>query len=512
MERILWADDEIDLLTPHVLFLRGKGYEVDTVASGLDALDAMAQTRYSLVILDEHMPGLSGLETLRRIGAAYPDVPVVMATKSEEEHIMEEAIGARIADYLVKPVNLTQILSSVKKVLHRGQLEAARTSNDYRTQFAAIEEQIAAAQTMADWQAVYGMLVRWQLDMDRTASDMLTLFEGQRAEAERSFVRFVRRNYESWLRGEADAPLMSPGVLRRTVFPHLDAGRKVLFMMVDNLRLDQWRAVQPMVAEQFNITESMYCSILPTATQYARNAVFAGLMPLEISKRFPQFWSMDDSEESLNAHEEELLGAHLARTGRRLPFSYTKINDSEGITKFLRRLPELASNDLNVVVLNFVDMLSHAPTESRTMRELARTDAAFISLTASWWRHSRVMEILEQAARMGFEIVLTTDHGAVRVASPVKMVGERTVNTNLRYKVGRQLGYNPRQVFEMKEPRAYGLPSPNISSTYICALGDEFFAYPNNYNYYAQHFAGTLQHGGISMEEMLVPLVGLSLR
>lgn len=510
MERILWADDEIDLLTPHILFLRRKGYEVDTVASGLDALEAIERTQYALVILDENMPGLSGLDTLRRIGRLRPDLPVIMATKSEEEHIMEEAIGARIADYLVKPVNLTQILSSVKKVLHRGELVAASTSSGYRSQFSAIENQIGSARTMADWQEVYSQLVGWQLELTRTDSDMMPMYEGQRAEAQRQFVRFVMRNYGSWLRGADDAPLLSPGVMRRAVFPRLDAGRKVFFILIDNFRLDQWRAVQPIVAEQFSVSEDLCVSILPTATQFARNALFAGVMPSEISRRFPDWWSFDDSEESLNAHEAEFLEAQLTRAGRRISFSYNKINDSEGTARILKQLPALKSNQLNVLVINFVDMLSHAPTENRTMRELARTDAAYLSLTASWFRHSQLMDLLRGISRDGFDIIITTDHGTVRVDNPVRVVGTRELNTNLRYKVGKNMDYNPRQVFEMHRPGDFGLPAPNIMSSYICALGHDFLAYPNNFNHYAQLYSGTFQHGGISMEEMILPLIALS--
>ena len=327
------------------------------------------------------------------------------------------------------------------------------------------------------------------------------------------FVKWIRRNYERWMPEPAagsGAPLMSPRIFPDRVFPLLDKGEKVFFILIDNFRLDQWRSIRPMLADQFVIDEEIYTSILPTATQYARNAIFSGLMPRQIEKMFPDLWVDEDSEEGKNINESPLIATQIERVRRKYRFSYHKINDSAAGEKLLRDFNSLMINDLNVIVLNFVDMLSHARTESRMIRELASTNAAYRSLTESWFRHSSAIELFRRIASTGAKIILTTDHGTIRVDNPVKVVGDKNTNTNLRYKVGKNLAYNSRQVYEIKRPDAFGLPAPNVSSAYIFALGRDFFAYPNNYNYYVQYYTGTFQHGGISMEEMLVPLIMLS--
>ncbi len=507
-DKILWADDEIDLLKPHILFLKAKGYDIVTVSNGRDALDALEQDDFSLILLDENMPGLSGLETLAQINRTHPDIPVIMITKSEEENIMDQAIGNQIADYLIKPVNPNQILLSIKKNLHSREIVAVQATSDYQQDFMRLSSQINAAVSLDDWKEVYRELVRWEIklaDTDNSMSEMLLM---QKRDANSNFCKFVKRNYESWLQ-EENPPLMSPAVFRRTVFPFLDRGEKVCFMLIDNFRYDQWKVVQPIISEYFNVSEDLYTTILPTSTQYARNAIFAGLMPLQIATMYPQYWIDEDEDEGLNIHEEKLVRTQLDRFRRKEQFCYTKLNDSSAGEKFVQMLSANKDIPLQVVVLNFIDMLSHARTESKMIRELANNDAAYRSLTESWFRHSSAVEIFRRLAELGYNIILTTDHGTIRVDNPIKVVGDRNTNTNLRYKVGKNLNYNYKQVYEMHDPKKFGLPAPNLSSSFIYALNEDFFSYPNNYNYYVQYYTGTFQHGGISLQEMLVPLITL---
>lgn len=512
---ILWADDEIDLLKPHLLFLRNRGYEVITANNGRDAFDMAVSRPFDLIILDENMPGLTGLETLSMIKQRIPHVPVIMITKSEEENIMDQAVGSKIADYLIKPVNPNQILIAIKKHLHSDRLVSEQTSRDYRQDFSTISTLINSADTTAAWCELYERLVYREMELASTDTNMDEMLEMQKNEANAEFGKWVRRNYEGWLAdaaaGRPEAPLMSPRIMPDTVFPLLDKGEKVFFLLIDNFRLDQWRTVKPLLAEAFNMDERLYTSILPTATQYARNAIFSGLMPLDIEKNFPELWVDEDSEEGKNLNESPLIATLLDRYRRRnVKFTYNKVNDSASAEKLLANFGQFESAQLNVMVFNFVDMLSHARTESRMIRELASNNAAYRSLTESWFRHSGIMDILRRIAAKGYRAVITTDHGTIRVDSPVKVVGDKNTNTNLRYKLGKSLGYNAKQVFEIKAPARFGLPSPNVSTAYIFAMRNEFFAYPNNYNYYVQYYTDTFQHGGISMEEMLVPLIVLT--
>lgn len=507
---LLWVDDEIELLRAHIIFLQNKGYEVVTVSNGTDAIEECKQHKFDLVLLDEMMPGISGLETLQQIKELSPATPIVMVTKSEEENIMDQAIGSKIADYLIKPVNPNQILLTLKKNIHRKQIVSEVTQTGYQQNFQDISMQIMNCETIDDWKDVYRRLVHWELELSSTDSNMTEMLQMQKEEANNGFAKFIKKHYMSWVApGVTKRPLMSPDIIKRKVFPAISEGEKVFLIVIDNFRYDQWRVLSKEIGNMFDIEEDMYTSILPTATQYARNAIFSGLMPEQIEKMFPELWVDEDEDEGKNLNEEPLIRTQIERYRRHDSFSYHKINDSTGADKLLARLNELTKNDLNVIVVNFIDMLSHARTESKMVRELANNESAYRSITLSWFRHSVMADLLNALSQIDCKIIITTDHGSIRASKPVKIVGDRNTNTNLRYKLGKNLNCQSKEVFVIKNPQEAQLPAPNISTSYMFATGSTFFAYPNNYNYYVSYYKDTFQHGGISLEEMLIPLITL---
>ncbi len=516
---LLWVDDEIEQLRAHILFLSKKGYDIVTVSNGTDAIEQCRQRNFDLVLLDEQMPGISGLETLRQLKEINPSLPVVMVTKSEEENIMEQAIGQKIADYLIKPVNPNQILLALKKNIHRRAIETEITQSQYQQNFQQIAMQIMDCHTWHDWVDVYKRLVHWELQLSATDSSMTEMLQMQKEEANNGFVKFVKANYLPWISqlanihapAAAERPLLSPDIFKTKVFPLLSEGQKVFLVVLDNFRYDQWRVLSNELSEYFDIDEDLYCSILPTATQYARNAIFSGLMPNKIQEMFPHLWVDEDEEEGKNLNEEPLIRTQLERYRRKESFTYHKINTQTDADKLMQQLHSIERNPLNVVVFNFIDMLSHARTESKMVRELANNESAYRSITLSWFCHSVIRDIFKELAHMGCKVIVTTDHGSIRCTKPVKIVGDRNTNTNLRYKLGKNLGYDDdKSLFVIKDPRKALLPQPNLSTSYVFATGDTFFAYPNNYNYYVSYYRDTFQHGGISMEEMLVPLITLT--
>ena len=512
---LLWVDDEIELLKAHIIFLEKKGYEVITVSNGADALDQCQQQTFDLILLDEQMPGLSGLETLAKLKEIQPATPVVMVTKSEEENIMDQAIGSKIADYLIKPVNPNQILLTLKKNIHQRAIVTEVTQSSYQQDFQNIAMQIMDCTTVEDWMEIYKKLVRWELELSSTDSNMTEMLQMQKEEANNGFAKFIKSHYMDWMEdfhSNTQRPLMSPDIFKAKIFPRLNSGEKVFLIVIDNFRYDQWRVLSEEIGDMFDIEEDLYMSILPTATQYARNAIFSGLMPQQIEKMFPELWVDEDEEEGKNLNEGPLIQTQIERFRRHDIFSYHKINDSAGADKFLQHFHQLEQNDLNVVVINFIDMLSHARTEMKMVRELASNESAYRSITISWFRHSVLSDLFRRLAQSDYKIIITTDHGSIRATKPVKIIGDRNTNTNLRYKLGKNLSYNPKEVFVIKNPQKAQLPAPNLSTSYVFVSGDAFFAYPNNYNYYVSYYKDTFQHGGISMEEMIIPLITLSPR
>ncbi|MCS6990824.1 MAG: PglZ domain-containing protein [Chitinophagales bacterium] len=509
---ILWVDDEIDLLKPQILFLKEKGYSIIEASNGHDAVE-LCRTHYpDIVFLDEQMPGRSGLETLSAIKALRPHVPVVMITKSEEEHLMEEAIGSQISDYLIKPVKPQQVLLTLKKLLDNRRLVTEKTTSEYQKRFQQFLARIHMGLNAREWAELYRQLVYWELELDQARNDaMLEVLALQKAEANTEFCKFIVRNYKQWMqKPDEQTPTLSHTLLARKVFPHLQAGTSTFLVVIDNLRYDQWKVIEPELNAVFRIAdEDTFYSILPTSTHYSRNALFAGLMPLDIERRFPHLWRNDEDEGGKNLFEKEFLTDHLSRRRLSLRMSYTKITNYDDGRQLVDNILNLLHNDLNVIVYNFVDMLSHARTEMDVLKELASDETAYRSITRSWFMHSPLWEALTRVSKHPVQLFITTDHGTIRVKEPVKVIGDRDTTTNLRYKHGRNLKYDPRDVLETRNPHELMLPRPHVSSTFIFIKENKFFVYPNNYNFHVGLYKNTFQHGGISMEEMIVPIVRL---
>ena len=508
--KILWVDDEIDLLKPHILFLEKKNYEVTTCNNGRDAVDVFGDNNFDIVFLDENMPGMSGLETLQEIKEKKSATPVIMITKSEEEYIMEEAIGSKIADYLIKPVNPNQILLSLKKNLDNSRLVSEKTTLDYQKEFRKIAMELAMVNSFEDWAELYKKLIFWELELeDINDTGLIEILESQKVEANSQFGKFIEKNYEDWFEPKAHKPIQSHTLFRELVVPELvKKDRPVLFVVIDNLRYDQWKAMESTVNNYYKLEKEVpYYAILPTATQYARNAIFSGLTPLEMEKQFPQYWKNDIDDGGKNLFEAEFLTAHLKRLGLNIKEDYFKITNLASGKKLADNFKGLKDNNLVTVVYNFVDMLSHAKTEMDVVKELASDDKAYRSLTLSWFKNSPLLEIIQQAQKLGFKLIITTDHGTINCKNPSKVIGDKNTSLNLRYKTGRSLSYENKDVYAVKDPKKIGLPIINMSSSYIFAKNDYFLAYVNNYNHYVSYYRNTYQHGGISLEEVIVPFL-----
>ncbi len=510
--KILWVDDEIELLRPHLLFLRDKGYDVETCNNGYDALEMARTNLYDLIILDEMMPGITGLETLPRIKEIRPTTPVIMVTKSEEEDIMNKAVGSKIADYLIKPVNPNQVLLSIKKNVHQQQLVTEQITADYRAEFGRISSSFADARTFNDWANIYKKLVNWEIGIDDSNDESIgEILSYQKNEANNEYAKFVKASYLEWInRRDANTPVMSHTLMKTNIFPVVDSSPKTTLLLIDNFRYDQWRSVNALLHPYFDVdTEDFYCSILPTATQYARNAIFAGLMPLAIDKLMPDRWLNDNEEGGKNLYEEDFLRRQLQTSGKNYKMTFDKLVRPEAGRKLIENIGRVYDADFSVIVYNFLDILSHARTETEIIRELTEDEAAFRSLTRSWFEHSDLFVILKLLSERGHTVIITTDHGTIRVDNPVKIVGDKETSTNLRYKTGRNLNYNARECFVVNKPIDAQLPQSNITSTYVFAYNRDFFVYPNNSNQFVRYYKNTFQHGGISMEEMIVPYIVL---
>ena len=513
--KILWVDDEIDLLKPHILFLEKKNYHVTTCNNGQDAIDLFDSENFDIVFLDENMPGLSGLETLAEIKEKKSSVPVIMITKSEEEYIMEEAIGSKIADYLIKPVNPNQILLSLKKNLDHSRLISEKTTLDYQKEFRKIAMDMAMVSSHEDWVELYKKLLFWELKLENIEDQsMVEILESQKAEANSQFGKFIERNYEDWFLPKADKPSLSHEIFGEYVAPEIRKKDKpILFIVIDNLRYDQWKAFESSINNYYKLEKEIsYFSILPTATQYARNAIFSGLTPLEMEKKYPQYWKNDVDEGGKNQFEAEFLSEQLKRLGLNIKQEYYKITNFAAGKKLAENFKSLKGNDLTTIVYNFVDMLSHSKTEMDVVKELASNDKAYRSLTLSWFKNSPLLDMIQQAQQLGFRLIITTDHGTINCKNPSKVIGDKNTSLNLRYKTGKSLSYEEKDVYAVKDPKKIGLPTLNMSSSFIFAKNDLFLAYVNNFNHYVSYYRNTYQHGGISLEEMVIPFLVLEPR
>jgi CheY-like chemotaxis protein len=513
LAHILWVDDEIDTLQSQTKFLENKGYDVTTLTNGYDAVDYVKANQVDVVLLDETMPGITGIETLSRIKAVNQQLPVVMITKNETENLMDEAIGSQISDYLIKPVNPNQVLLTLKKIIDNKRLVAERTVTAYQQQFRELFMALNSDPDYNQWMEIYRKLVFWELEMAKSDSpEMQEVLQSQKNEANKEFFKYVAKNYLKWVNPRTtEAPIMSHSLFQFKILPHVEKGVPTIWLLIDNLRYDQWKSIQPIFAEIFRVAEEeTFYSILPTATQYSRNAVFSGLMPLEIEKQFPSLWKNDEEEGGKNLHEEEFFRAQLKRLRRDdVKFSYNKITNNHDAQKLVDHAHNLLNYDLSIIVYNFVDMLSHARTEMEVLKELASDETSYRSITNSWFLHSHLYQTLKKVADRKINLILSTDHGSVRV-NTYKVVGDKQTTSNLRYKHGRNLNYEARDVFAVRDPKEAGLPSPTVNSSFIFAKEDGYLCYPNNYNYYVNYYRNTFQHGGISLEEMIIPVVRMT--
>ncbi|NML20552.1 bifunctional response regulator/alkaline phosphatase family protein [Pseudoflavitalea sp. G-6-1-2] len=512
--KILWVDDEIESLQSQILFLQGKGYEVSALTNGFDAVDFVKDNYVDVVLLDETMPGITGLETLAKIKEVNQQIPVVMITKNETENLMDDAIGSQITDYLIKPVNPNQVLLSLKKIIDKKSLVAEKTTFAYQQQFRNLFMALNSNPDFNEWMEIYRKLVYWELEMEKSDSpEMQEVLQTQKSEANTEFFKFVSKHYAKWVNPKGDdGPVMSHTLFKWKVMPHVEKGVPTFFILLDNLRFDQWKAIQPIFAESFRILEEdCFYSILPTATQYARNAIFSGLLPIDIEKQYPQQWKNDDDEGGKNLFEEDFFRSQLKRMKREdVKFSYTKILNNSAGQDLVNNIHNLLGNDLNIIVYNFVDMLSHARTEMEVLKELAGDEISYRSVTRSWFEHSPLHQALKRIADKKINLILATDHGSVQVKTPAKVIGDKQTTTNLRYKHGRNLHYEAKDVLAFRDPKEAGLPVPTVNSSYIFAKEDLYLCYPNNYNYYVNYYRNTFQHGGVSLEEMIVPVIKMT--
>ena len=510
--QILWADDEIDQLRPHIIFLENKGFKVTPVTNGEDAITLIRGNNYDLVFLDEQMPGMDGITTLGKIKDLKPMLPVVMITKSEEEHIMEDAIGSKISDYLIKPVNPNQILLTIKRILDRSRIQNEKTAQQYLKSFTQISNSINSKSSWQECIKVYKQLTQWDIELESGDEALQQVLYDQVQQANKEFGKFIRSEYAYWLKdGETDRPLLSPDIIKEYVFPRLSDEKPVFFILIDCMRYDQWLVFENMLSDYYNIETDFYYSILPTATPYSRNAIFAGLYPSEIERNYPNLWTLqDDNETSLNRFEQELLEEQFLRKKLNIKPKYEKVLHAEDNKKIQDRIKNYLQQPFSAFVFNFVDTLVHSRSDSDVLKEISPDVSAFRGLTKAWFSHSALFNIFKILSKEDCTIIVTTDHGSVRALRDTKVIGDRDTSTGLRYKYGKHLKVNSDDAIFVKNPADYKLPRSVMAMNYVLATEDYFFVYPTNYNRFQNKYKDTFQHGGASMEEMILPVAVLN--
>ena len=510
--QILWVDDEIEMLRAHIIYLGDRGYEVTSSTNGPDAIEMLADCHFDLALIDEMMPVMDGLELLQRLKEVRPDLPAVMVTKSEAEELMDQAIGSRIDGYLIKPVSPSQVLSIVKGILDRKQLSEAQYSRGIAERFAELNNILSDGPDAAGWIDLHNRLCAWELEIDRFGySDVAGTVADIRSEADSAFARWFESDYQQWIRGDSkDRPPLSIDVIDNWLLPLLKDERPTLFLLVDCFRLDQWLMLEPLLSDYFDINRGGYFSIIPSATPYARNAVFSGLTPAEIERIHPDLWSRGDEDEaSSNRFERSFLLDFLDRRGLSIKPDpkYIKVVDVDEGTEFERRVHEYINLPLTVLVYNFFDILIHTRQSVEVLQEMLPDESALRSVTRAWFQHSSLFRTLKAYGEAGANVLLTTDHGSIRVKRGSKVIGDRHASTSLRYKHGRNLKSEKRHSLKIMNPSDWGLPSRGINTDYIIAREDFMFLYPTNYNRYLDMYRSSFQHGGISLNEMVLPVV-----
>lgn len=508
--KILWVDDEIDHLKSHILFLQERGYKVTPVTNAEDAVSLVEKEPFDVILLDEMMPGLSGLEAVSIFKEKNPSIPVIMITKSEEENLMEDAIGENIDDYLTKPVNPSQILSSCKRILERKRITNEKMTRHHTTEFRKISSILNGQVSVNDWIDIYIRLSQREIELDHYPNpDLRQILCDLHRECNKVFADFIESNYSHWVSGEG-GPLLSPDIISKYVFPLLKRNERVLFILIDNLRLDQWMFIEPMMYDLFSIKREHYYSILPTATPYSRNSIFAGMFPRDIEKVHHELWKKgDDDESSRNRFEHDFLNFQLERKGVHLnrKTKYVRIINQNKSRETVKKVNEFFSVPLSVMVFNFVDILSHRRNDSQIIQEIIPDESAYRSLTKTWFEHSDLYEILKAASQEDIHIVLTTDHGSIRAMNGSIVRGDRETSTNLRYKYGRGIRGDRKESIMVKDPGSFGLPRRSINTNFLIARENYYFVYPTNYRKYLTLYKDSFQHGGVSLEEMILPVV-----
>jgi DNA-binding NarL/FixJ family response regulator len=512
---VLWIDDEADLLESHRIFLREKGFEVDSASNADDAVEMLRRRQYGIVLLDEQMPGKRGLEAYREIRELDPLLPIVMVTKSEEDATLREAIGVDVRDYLVKPINPRQVLSVITRVLEGPRIRQQHIARSFVERFRAIEIERERTLDWRGWIARFSELVDWDIQLAHAREQ--SLYESLQSlypDMRREFADFMRTAYPAWLHDlEGERPPLSIDVVGEFLLPVLERSRAALFVVIDCLRLDQWRVLQPLLTPYFDVETTHYFSVLPTATPYSRNALFSGLFPGEIAARFPDWWG-DREDESLNAHERELLEAHLAELNVPAPVRYEKVSTAADSAELERRLSgAIAAEGVSAFVFNFVDLLTHGRSESAILYEVARDEMALRQITRQWFERSVLFSLLKDAARRGVPALLTTDHGSIHCQTPATVFAKRDATANLRYKFGEDLrAERAEHALLFSNSDHLRLPRRGLGGNTLLAVGDTFFVYPTKLREYQTRYRGSFLHGGVTPEEVILPIALLTPR